>query len=202
MRPNPALGDLGLGSHHKYGKERTIMTRIGLGVVLGALALAAAKDVPTVTKNMMGREFTHRFTDGTKEVGGEPGHIVGPWADRGVCLDNVGQMDEEAGVLTSSATLDAVFASRGHTRSCTMKGKSTCTLRDGSVRTHEWTADCKGEPDGSLSWEGRGVFVSGTGRFEGIQGSVSFKTWELIPGPGPQVIAFSKVTAEITLPKK
>jgi hypothetical protein len=181
------------------------MLRMGLEVVLAALALAgapAAKDVPTVTKNMTGREFAYRVTDGSKQVAGEPGHIVGPWADRGVCLDNVGQVDEEAGVLTSSATLDAVFPSRTVTKSCALKGKSTCALPDGSVRTHEWTAVCQHEPDGSLSWEGRGVFVSGTGRFEGIQGSVTLKSWELSPGPGTGVIAFSTVSAEITLPKK
>ncbi len=181
------------------------MNRIALGVLLGGLAMAGAptaKDVSTVTKNMMGREFKYRVTDGSQPVAGEPNHIVGPFAERGVCLDNVGKNDEESGVLTSSATLDGVFPSRTSSTNCALKGESTCTLRDRSARTYEWTAVCKHQPDGSLSWEGRGAFVSGTGRFEGIQGSVSFKSAELSPGPGTGVVAFSTVTAEITLPKK
>jgi hypothetical protein len=130
MRPDPALGNRGLGSNRKSAKEGKFMTRIGLGVVLAALALAGAptaKDVPTVTKKMMGREFKYRVTDGSQSIAGEPGHIVGPWADRGVCSDNVGKKGEESGVLKSSATLDVQFVAPFQTSSCTLKGKSTCT---------------------------------------------------------------------------
>jgi hypothetical protein len=171
------------------------MTRIGLGVVLAALALACATTAPRAPD---GRVFTYNVSLDGKYV--EPGHWAGSWANRGVCLDNVGQTDEEAGVLASSGTFDGVWASKTEMKSCTTTGKATCTFGDGSSHTEEWTAQCKRGPDGFLIFEGRSVLVSGTGRFEGIQGTISW-THRNMTKP-PNEIGFQVNTSNFTLPKK
>lgn len=175
------------------------MARIGLGVVPAVLALACATTAPP-EKN--GRGFTYQVSNDVKQV--EPGHWAGSWANRGVCLDNVGQKGEEAGVMSAEGTFDGVWTTPTELKSCTSKGKTTCTFQDGSTRTEEWTAECKRGPDGPFSFEGRGVFVKGTGRFEGIQGSASWTSRSLFqPGPGETgEIGFSVGTAKFTLPRK
>jgi hypothetical protein len=82
---------------------------------------------------------------------------------------------------------------------CRSSGKNVCAFRDGT-HTDEYTATCKLGPDGRLSFEGSGSFVSGTGRFEGIQGTTSFTSWNLTPPP--ENIGYAKVTGKFTLPKK
>jgi hypothetical protein len=146
----------------------------------------------------MGRGFSYQVRSDVKEV--EPGHWAGSWENRGLCLDNVGQKDEEPGVLTASGTFDGVWASQTEMKSCTSKGRATCTFRDGSSHTEETTADCQPGPGELLVFIVRGAFVGGTGRFEGIQGSVSGTTWSLTPAP--ENLGYSRVTAEVTLPKK
>jgi hypothetical protein len=174
------------------------MTRIALGLMPAVIALACASTAPTV-KIPTGRGFSYEVDSHVRPVGDVPGHIAGSWETRGVCLDNVGQKDEEAGVMTASGTFDAVFPSQGVVEKCTSKAKTTCTFRDGS-HTDETTAQCRVGPDGFLIFEARGVFVGGTGRFAGIQGSVSSTTWHL--SPPSENLSFTMVTAEVTLPKK
>ena len=70
-------------------------------------------------------------------------------------------MDEEVGALKSTGIFDAVFRSMISVTNCTSKGTDTCTFRDGSSYTNEWTADCR--PNGWLIFEGRGLYVHGTG---------------------------------------
>jgi hypothetical protein len=175
------------------------MARIGLGVGIALLAFACATTAPAEKD---AREFGYQVSNDVKQVA--PGHWTGSWANRGVCLDNVGQKDEEAGVMSAEGTFDGVWTTPTELKSCTTRGKTTCTFQDGSIRSEEWTAECKRGPDGSFNFEGRGVYVKGTGRFEGIQGSAS-KTGRSLFSPGPGEIGeigFSIVTAKFTLPKK
>jgi len=172
------------------------MTRIGLVFLLGALAMACA----STSKTIHGLGFSYQTKSDVKPVGDVPGHVAGSWENRGICLDNAGQKDEEVGVLMASGTFDAVFTSTTTTTSCTSKGRATCIFKDGSFHTDETTAECKFGPNGFLIFEARGMFVQGTGRFEGIQGPVSGTSWSM--SPPPENLGFSKVHGEGTLPKK
>ncbi len=180
------------------------MTRIGLGLLLAALALACATPAPTGPN---GRGFFFQILNNVKEVA--PGHWAGSWANRGVCLDNVGQKDEEVGLSAGEGTFDGVWTSPTVTTSCAVKGKTTCTFKDGSSHTDEYTEVCKPGPDGLLIFEGRGAYVGGTGRFYGIQGTVSWTSRNLTPPVSGRDISlttseigFSVVTGKYTLPKK
>jgi hypothetical protein len=166
------------------------MTRIGF--LLGALALACA------SHTIGGRSFSFEVHSDMKQVAS--GHWTGPFVNHGVCLNNVGQKEEEAGVLTGTGTFDGVWTSPTEMTSCTSKGQNVCTYLDGSTHTDEWTATCRPGAGGHLIFEGKGTFVSGTGRFEGISGTISWTSWNL--SAPPENIGYSKVITEYTLPKK
>jgi hypothetical protein len=165
-------------------------------VLLATLALACAPTATTV-RNVMGRGFYYQVSNDVKEV--EPGHWAGPWANRGVFLENAGQKDEESAVLVESGTFDGVWTSATEMKSCTAKGTGTFTFRDGSVRTKEWMAECKLGLDGLLSFEGRGVY-SGTGRFEGMQGSASFTSRQVTRAPSET--GWWTETGSFTMPRQ
>ncbi len=157
------------------------------------------KDAPTTAKTMSLRVVYHQVSSNVSQV--SPGHWAGEWRNRGICLDNVGQKDEEGGVQEASGTFDGVFASSTTTTSCVVKGKASCTFPDGSSRVVEYTEDCRPGPNGLLIFEGRGAFVDGSGRFNGIQGSMSW-TDRNLTGPGPGEMGYGAGTATFTLPEK
>ena len=166
------------------------MTRIGLGMVLGGLALACAPAI-------VNRGVSYQISSEVKPVGDVEGHFAGPWTARGLCLTNVASESEEVGIMTVSGTFDAVFASATVKKSCTMTGKTTCVYRDKSSYVEEWVADCvKDDP-----LEGRGTVVRGTGRFEGATGPTAWKSKSYTPGP--EYLSCATVTRwEVAVPRK
>jgi len=170
------------------------MFRIGLGALLGALALACAS-----TQKANTRTFFYSVKNEVVEV--SPGHWTGPYENRGVCVINVGEKDEEAGVFADAGTFDGVFVSPTKTTSCGVKTSSTCTYQDGSSYTTEANLTCTLAPDGKLVFAGNAMVVRGTGRFEGIQGKlVVLKSQTVAPQPGE--MHYDLVNFQYTLPKK
>jgi len=172
------------------------MARIGLGASAAALLLACAHPTPVVN-----RYVSYDVKSEVKPVGDVEGHFAGAFKNHGVCLKNVGRPDEEIGVLVASGTFDAVFTSATTTSTCTMTGRTTCTFDDKSTHTDEWTATCRFGPGGKLVSEGRGSYVEGTGRFEGIKGTATFAGKALIGDPENLWVS-TMLTGETTLPKK
>jgi hypothetical protein len=168
------------------------MARIGRGVLLGALALACAS-----TPNF--RTFHYQVTNDTREV--SPGHWAGPWEHRGVCVQNVGTKDEEAGVFTVTGTFDGQWTSPTTMSSCSAKAVATCVYPDGSSHTDEANITCKLGPNGKLVNEGHGVVVGGTGRFEGIQGTMTIVSARQLAAP-PGELNYDVGDFKYTLPKR
>ncbi len=170
------------------------MTRIGLGVVLGALALACA---PT-SKTIQGRSFGYTVGNDVKEV--SPGHWTGTWESVGANIDNVGQKDEEVWACTESGTFDGVWKSPTEMVSCTNRSTRTCKAKDGSTNSGENTMICKPGPDGKMVFTGTGKQVMATGRFEGSQATYSFTGWQLTDPPHDT--SYGEYTSTVILPKK
>ena len=168
------------------------MARIALVVSVAALALACAS-----TPN--NRTFNYQVKSDVKEV--SPGHWVGPWERRGVCVRMLGAKDEEAGIFTADGTFDGQWTSPTTVSSCSSKLRATCTYADGSSHTDEANLTCKLGPDGKLVFEGQGVFVKGTGRFEGIQGTSKILSSKHLTPP-PEDMSYDVVDFKYTLPKK
>ena len=53
-------------------------------------------------------------------------------------------------------------------------GKAICTFEDGSSHTLRFTMDLEPAGKGLVRWKGRGEFVGGTGRFDGMKGTATF----------------------------
>ena len=79
-----------------------------------------------------------------------------------------------------------------------LKGEGTCqgytqyTFPDGSTYTIKWECNNKGK--GSI-WEGTWTYIKGTGKFEGIQGGGTWKSYDMGPGQW-----YSDGEGEYTLP--
>jgi len=170
------------------------MPRVVLAALLGALALACAS-----TQKANSRTFFYSLKNEVAQV--SPGHWTGPYENRGVCVLNVGEKDEEAGVFTDAGTFDGVWVSPTKTTSCGVKTSSTCTYQDGSSYTTEATLSCTPTPDGKLVFAGNAEVVRGTGRFEGIQGKqIVLKSQAVAPPPAE--MRYDLVNFQYTLPKK
>jgi hypothetical protein len=170
------------------------MSRIGIGVFIGAVALACAS-----TQKANTRTFFYSLKSEVVEE--SPGHWTGPYKNRGVCVINVGERDEEAGVFTDAGTFDGVWVSPTKTSSCGVKTTSTCTFQDDSSYTTEAVLSCAPAPDGKLVFSGNAVVVRGTGRFEGIQGKqIVLKSQAVAPPPAE--MRYDLVNFQYTLPKK
>ncbi len=170
------------------------MTRIGLGILLGALSLACA---PTI-KTVQGRGFSHNVSADVIEVG--PGHFTGPWKSVGVSIDDVGQKGENAMSYEETGIIDMVWKSPTELVSCTNKSTQIAHHSDGSVTTGENTMTCKRGPDGKLIFEGTGKNVSGTGSVADAQITWTFTAYQLTPGPGD--IGYSVYTTTFAQPEK
>ena len=146
------------------------MLRIGLGILLGALALSCAPTSKTIqegTVTVQGRAVYHNVSGDVKEV--TPGHWTGPWKSVGVSIDDIGQPGEEAMPWVEEGVIDMVWKSPTELVSCTNKSTQTSTHRGGGITVATNTATCRLGPDGKLVFEGKGRQSSGTGRFVDTQ---------------------------------
>jgi len=80
----------------------------------------------------------------------------------------------------------------------TVRGYTQYTFPDGSTYTSKWEGKNMGAgrgTAGSASSEGSWTFIKGTGRFEGIQGEGTYKSYILVPGQW-----YSDIEGQYTLP--
>lgn len=170
------------------------MTRIWLGVLLGALAMACASTPVSF------RTYQHSVKNEPQEV--SPGHWVTQWATHGFCVRLVGTKDEETGIFTTGGTFDGQWTSKTTMSSCGMKGGATCTFQDGSSFTDESTWTCHLDADGKMVFDvTSSKFVKGTGRFEGIQGGFILQSHKVLT-PQPEELSYDVGEIKCTLPKK
>ena len=172
------------------------MSRIGLGVFVGALALACASTQKAQKAQKANyRTFFYSYRNEVTQV--SPGHTTGPYENRGVCVMNVGEKNEEAGVFAEAGTFDYEWAKAS---TCGSKSSWTCTFEDYSLYMGETTATCTPGSNMQLSFAADVVVTGGTGRFEGIQGKVVILNSRTV-APQPE-IHYDIGNFQYTLPKK
>ena len=173
------------------------MVRMGLGFALGAALVlgCATTGKPEPVRNY---GFAHDVHSDVKQV--SLGHFVGPFEKTGICLAHVGTKDEEAGALHVLGTVDQRWITSTEIISCSYTGTSTCTYLDGSATTEAWTGECHAERSGHVVIKTNGVFVSGTGRFAGIQGTTWGTSWDITSEP--EFASYSVTSAKYTVPPK
>ena len=124
------------------------------------------------------------------------GHAVGVIEKRGVAIFENG----ETAAYHTRLTFDSIKGQGG-----SFWGYCDYTFADGSTRILKYQGTITLPPGEKLrSFKGEGKYIKGTGRFEGIEGKVSFKGKYITPytkdkTKGDTVI---EVTSTHTLPKK
>jgi hypothetical protein len=82
--------------------------------------------------------------------------------------------DGETAAFHSSYTMDSIIGQGG-----SFKGYTTATFADGSTQVTKWEGTGTGEKLPSI--KGTGEYIKGTGRFEGIKGTLTFTGKSITP---------------------
>jgi hypothetical protein len=170
------------------------MARRSMGCAVMVCGLACAS---TNTRVFQARSVWS--TDQTEVAQLGPGHFGGRWTNHAIDILRPGQGDEEIFVCTESGTFDGVWTAPDAVSSCGIKSTKVCKHPDGTM-TYDIAATCRPGPDGLLVFEGGASVVGATGRFEGIQGKFTFKSWQVVPGPHDY--GYTLGTAEMTASKR
>ena len=175
-------------------KNKTTITALGgLGIVLIAvLLLAPATQARAET---MKYNYSTQITKMEFTVFPDvEGHAVGVLERRGVAM-----FENEAGIIELWLTFDFIK------RQGPWKGYARITFKDGSTFTQALEGVSSAAPDARnlLEGKGKGEYIKGTGRFEGIKGQLSLKgrliTYTEDKSKGDNWV---EVAATYTLPKK
>lgn len=127
-------------------------------------------------------------------VGDEKGHVLGLYERRGVAI-----FADEVAAITLRGTFEK---SKGIV---SFQGYNQVTFADGSTTIVKVQGTHAPSPGEKLdSYEGKGEYVKGTGRFEGIKGTLSLTGRFITPSTKDETKGdnWIEVTATYTLPKK
>jgi hypothetical protein len=139
------------------------------------------------------KEVHYEVANGVMGVG-QPAdaRVVGVWSRRGVTMFDSGE-------LAAYSALGDYDITKG---SGTISGYDTTYFPDGST----WSTKFKGQfsvgPNGLWVIPHEGVFVKGTGRFEGISGTLVYTSKQVDKRPDFNTLAETEGTATFTLPPK
>ena len=121
------------------------------------------------------------------------GHVVGVFERRGVAI-----FENEVAALELWGTFDYIK------KQGPWEGYARITFKDGSTFTHKFQGASNLAPDGTKLLKGKGEYIKGTGRFEGIKGEFSLTGREITPNTKDKTKGDNWIEAigTYTLPKK
>ncbi len=121
------------------------------------------------------------------------GHVVGLFERRGVAI-----FENEVAALELWGTFDYIK------KQGPWEGYARITFKDGSTFTHKLLGASSFAPDGTKLLKGKGEYIKGTGRFEGIKGEFSLTGRLITPNTKDKTKGdnWVEVTGTYTLPKK
>ena len=154
-----------------------------MGIVLAGDAVAGEKGKGTA------REVFYGTTFHTINVPGIEGHTLVLGEAKMIHFSE--KFGPSVGICTQM--LDLIKGKGGQ-----CQGYNQYTYPDGSTITHKWKGELKGGGRGKLgtaSSEGTYTYIKGTGKYQGIQGGGTWKSYTLAPGQW-----YSDSEGEYTLP--
>lgn len=161
-----------------------------LGLVHGD-ALAKAGDIKTAKMKitLSGPRAT------TMPVGDNPAHFMGIFKGTGTAVFSDGQKAQYQAVMTMDVFRGSFADSQGY---------SKFTFKDGSVVFSKWQSSFSGlDKAGRPTFQGKGKLIKGTGRFQGIQGTIAFISSMMPPDKEhPNGYTGSEAVWNYTLPSK
>ena len=169
----------------------TILGCIGVLLIAALVLLPAAQAKAETMK--------YKYTSQVTKVGftlfpDVKGHVVGVVERRGVAI-----FENEVAALEIRATFDKIKGK------VSFQGYTQITFKDGSTITQTIQGSHAPAPGEKLdSYKGKGEYIKGTGRFEGIKGKISFTGRQITPTTKDKTKGdnWMEVTGAYTLPKK
>jgi hypothetical protein len=165
--------------------------------IIGILLIAVWLLVPSIQAEAKTMKFKYTSQLTRVELAPVPdveGHVVVLYVRRGVAI-----FENEVAPFMTMGTADLVK------RLGPFQGYSQITFKDGSTVNYDYTGALTLAPGAKLrSLKGKGKFIKGTGRFEGIKGEVSFTGRYITPITKDKTKGdnWMEVTGTYTLPKK
>jgi hypothetical protein len=173
-------------------RRRFIGVAVASIFLISMLLLGPASQATAETLNF--RLFNHVTKAEMFPIGDVEGHFVGILAREGVQVSENGEL----------AWLRATIVQDQVKGTGTLDAYSTATFLDGSTYTAHTKGTIQATPQGVLSgskWTGD--VIHGTGRFQGIKGTISYSSRILPPEKGETVgKLFAEGTLVYTLPGK
>lgn len=158
------------------------------------LVLGASNAVLAQTKTTVHyKEVHYQFTNNAVLIGNPAdGHVKGVWARRGLTIFDNGE-------VAPYSALGEFDLTKG---SGTITGTDTTFFADGS----SWSTKFKGQfsigPNGLWVIPHEGEFIKGTGRFEGISGTLVYTSRQVDKKPDFEAFAVTEGSAMYTVPQK
>jgi hypothetical protein len=160
---------------------------LGLVALLCVGVLAAAESKVSVRY----KEVHYEFTTNIYPVGDPAdGHVQGVWVRRGLTILDTG----EVAAYWASGDVD-ITKGVG-----TISGHDTTTFDDGSTWSTKFEGQFSVGPKGLWVIPHKGEFTKGTGRFEGIKGTLVYTSKQINSKPDFANFAETEGTATYTLP--
>jgi len=184
----------------KTKKEETIMRKSKIKIAIlgciGIFLIAALVLLPATQAKAETMKYNYTSQITKLEYVLFPdvkGHIVGVFERRGVAI-----FENEVAAVDLRGTLDFIKG-KGP-----WEGYTITTFKDGSTFTVKFQGATTSAPDGTKLLKGKGKYIKGTGRFEGIKGEVSLNGRFITPLTKDKTKGdnWVEVTGTYTLPKK
>jgi len=145
------------------------------GFALFLCLLMPLQEAAAETQTWKGSNFITKFEAIPTLI--TPGHFIGVFVREGEVVFENGEKAKTNLRGTVDMNMDIGEGS--------FQGYSFSTFEDGSIAITKLEGVMKLLPGGSLPIsEGKGTYIKGTGRFEGIQGTTSFKSRQIKPYGG------------------
>ena len=163
-------------------------------LVPAILLLAVCSSVQAQTKTTVNyKEVHYQFTSNAVVIGNPAdGHVNGVWARRGLTIFDNGEVASYSAVGDFDLT-------KG---SGAILGTDTTFFADGS----SWSTKFKGQfsigPKGLWVIPHEGEFIKGTGRFEGISGTLAYTSKQVDKKPDFEGFAVTEGSATYSVPQK
>jgi len=175
-------------------KGNMTVTVLGL---LSILLIAAWLLIPTTQAGAETVKYNYT-TNHTKlewvPIPDMKGHIAGVFERRGVAI-----FEDEVAALTIQGTFEK---KKGEV---SFQAYTQTTFKDGSTVMQTVQGTHAPPPGEKLNvYEGKGEYINGTGRFEGIKGTITFTGRFITPVTKDDIAGYNwmEVTGTYTLPKK
>jgi len=172
----------------------TAQSRFALVTLLAsAWLLTTAGLAQAQTKTTMDyKEVHHQVEAHVFPAGDAPGHLYGVWVRKGLTIFADGE-------VAAYSALGDIDMTKGKG---TISGYDTTTFADGSTWSTRFEGQLSIGPKGLWVIPHQGHFISGTGRFQGIKGSLVYTSRQIDKSPDFKDLAETEGVATYTLPSK